>query len=314
MGLGELGERGGIGPGVLRGVESLEVGIERGPIVELVDAIVGAARHEHRLADPAPAMAYADPDRRIRADGGADDRVGEDGVAIELMGGHHLEVVAGAPSDEWHARARHAVRPADDLLLVAGQAVAQEQEDAVRPIGDAGETGRGRGARSTEVARSVGADRGRDREARATERKDDDARLAGAGRGDLTRRRAADQWRPAALEADRGKQGRSIEALGAEDHDERRRPAGQRGRRRFASRDRRIERGRLPDTDPARGIRFVPGWPVARGRNRCRGRDRHECLVVAEWGVREPPPFGGKRPPSVLREPRGEPGLMDTGS
>ena len=40
----EAGERGGVGARLGRRVEPLEVDVERGPVVERVDAVAGAAR------------------------------------------------------------------------------------------------------------------------------------------------------------------------------------------------------------------------------------------------------------------------------
>ncbi len=41
------------------------------------------------------------------------------------------QVVAGAAAHERHLRAEDAVGPANDLLLVAGQSVRQQKEDAM---------------------------------------------------------------------------------------------------------------------------------------------------------------------------------------
>ena len=73
-----------------RRVEPLEVDVERGLVVELVDAVARALGDEHRLADAPPAVVDADAERRVRGDRGADDRVGEHPVAVELEGRLHL--------------------------------------------------------------------------------------------------------------------------------------------------------------------------------------------------------------------------------
>ena len=87
--------------------EPLEVDVQRRPVVERVDAVAGARGDEHRLADPPPAVAHADPQRRVRRDPGGHDRVGEDPVAVELERPGHLQVVAGAAAHERHAGPQH---------------------------------------------------------------------------------------------------------------------------------------------------------------------------------------------------------------
>ena len=51
VGAGEAGELGGVGAGRLGGVETLEVDVERGPVVERVHAVARALGHQHRVAD-----------------------------------------------------------------------------------------------------------------------------------------------------------------------------------------------------------------------------------------------------------------------
>ena len=116
------------------GAETLQVGVKRGPVVEGVDAVAPAGRHDHRLADPPTAVTDADAERRVRRDASRDHRVGLDLVGVELECPAHLEVVARAAPDERHRRAENAVRAADNFLLVAGQAVAQQQHHLVREI------------------------------------------------------------------------------------------------------------------------------------------------------------------------------------
>ena len=62
----------------------------------------------------------------------------------ELFGlrGDHLEVVARTAPDERHGRAENPVRAADNFLLVAGQAVAQQQHHLVREIRAIGQASR----------------------------------------------------------------------------------------------------------------------------------------------------------------------------
>ena len=45
--------------------EALEVDVECRPVVERVDEVPGARGDEHRIADPEPAVADADPQRRV---------------------------------------------------------------------------------------------------------------------------------------------------------------------------------------------------------------------------------------------------------
>ena len=81
-------------------------------------------------------MAYADPQWPRRGDAGGHDRVIESLIAVELVGPCHAEVIAGAAADEGHAGPEYSVRAAEDLLLVTGQTVAQEQEGVVRMISE----------------------------------------------------------------------------------------------------------------------------------------------------------------------------------
>jgi hypothetical protein len=54
----------------LNHVEMLEVDIQSGSVVERVDAVSGASGHEHRLADPPPAMPHADAERGAGSNAG----------------------------------------------------------------------------------------------------------------------------------------------------------------------------------------------------------------------------------------------------
>ncbi len=69
-------------------------------------------------------------------------------VVVQLEGPDHLQVVAGAATDERQLRADDAVRAADDLLLVAGEAVGEQHEDPVLVAVDAGGGVRDAGAGS----------------------------------------------------------------------------------------------------------------------------------------------------------------------
>ena len=126
MGEGEAGE----GPGVRgrrrRGAQALEVHVEGRGVVEGVDPVALAAGHDHRGADPAPAVADSDAERGVGGDGGGHHGVAQDGAVVELGGGLHAQVVAGAAADERHLGAHHPVGAPDDLGLVAGQPVGQQ--------------------------------------------------------------------------------------------------------------------------------------------------------------------------------------------
>jgi hypothetical protein len=126
---------------------------------------------------------------------------------VELEGPRHLEIVAGTTPHERHAGAEHAVGAADDLLLVAGEAVAQQQEHFVREVVPRGQALRDTRSRRTEVARSLGGNGRLDRKAVAAHGGDDDARIAGPGGRDLAGGRTSDQRhiaRPAANLAQHG--------------------------------------------------------------------------------------------------------------
>ena len=175
MGQGEAGEGGGIGLRLVGRVETLEVHVQGGAVLERVDPVALAAGHEHGLPHPTPAVAHADAEGRIGGDRRSDHAVLEDAVAVKLEGRLHLEPVARAAADERHLGAHDAVGTPDDLLLVAGQAVTQQQQHAVLPrldLGHAAGDGCARLAQLPVLGRGRG---GRDRESRAAEGDDDDA-------------------------------------------------------------------------------------------------------------------------------------------
>jgi len=151
MGLGEASENAGVVPGFRRRIEPLEVSVERGTLVEQFDPVAAAGADHQRLTHTAPAMAHSDAERRVRADGCPNHRVGQDIGAEELAGRDHSQVVAGAAADQRHRRACDTVSATDDLLLIAGQAVGQQEQYAMRSVFDAAE-GFGRpGTRAAEV-------------------------------------------------------------------------------------------------------------------------------------------------------------------
>ena len=144
--------------------EALEVDVQRGPIVQRVDAVAGAAGDEHGFADPAPAVLDADPERRVRPERHADDGVAEDLIAVEHERLPHREIIPGAPADERDRRAGDVVGAADDLLLVAGEAVAEQEQRAVRTRLGRVQAARDLRARLAQSLRRARRHRGADRE------------------------------------------------------------------------------------------------------------------------------------------------------
>ena len=245
-------ERVRVGSHLLGGVEAVEVEVQGGQAIERVHAVVGGRGHHDRVPDPAPSVAHADADGRVRRHGRAHDRVGEDVVTVELVGGGHLEVVAGAAADERHLGAEHGVGAAHDLLLVAGEAVGEQHERAVRARLDAFEgAGDVRPGLAQPPAAAVGGCRGH-REACAAERDHDEAGVGCAAGGDLSGRRAADEGGVGRLCPDRREQRREVVGVGGEQQDQRR-PAALGGCcRRLGAGHRRVGLGRMPDAGPAR--------------------------------------------------------------
>jgi len=79
------------------------------------------------------------------------------------------------------------------ILLIAGEAIAEQHQHLMRAFRHPGHGARDLGARLAKPPRDVGRERGRDREALAAKRGNDDAGIARPGCRNLTRRRAADQ-------------------------------------------------------------------------------------------------------------------------
>ena len=100
-----------------------------------IDAVAGGAGDQHRLAGALPAVAPADPERPVGGDRRRDDARRRSPVAVDLEGPLHLHPVAGAAADERHGGADDLVDAADHLLLVAGDAVGEQQQGAVGPLG-----------------------------------------------------------------------------------------------------------------------------------------------------------------------------------
>jgi len=206
MGEGEAREGRGIFVGLERSAEPGEIDVERGPAVELVDPVAVARSDQHRLAHGAPSVAYAQPDRRVGADGRRHHGVVHDRAVVKLEGTRHLEVVSRAPAHEGHASARHAVSAADDLLLVAGQPVAEQQEHAVWARLEPGHAARRGRAGGAQVARGVPCARRAHREARAAQAGHDDAGVPRPSGRDLARGGATHERDLARDGADPGQQ------------------------------------------------------------------------------------------------------------
>ncbi len=172
-------------------------------------------------------------------------------AVVELVGAGHPEAVPGAASDERDAGAGHGVGAADDLLLVSGEPVGEQQQHAVLAIGDVAEAGGSLGACRASVSCHAGDRRGRDAEALAAQRDRDHAGVAGTVGADLPGGGAADQARAAAGSVSLGDKDREIERRGREQHEEPsvapRAGAGHRRSRGSGG----VAVGRPPHADPA---------------------------------------------------------------
>ena len=196
----------------------LEVGVERGPVVERVHAVPGACGDEHRLADPPPSVTDADAEWRIGRDPGRDNGVSQHLAGVELECPRHLQIVARASADERHSRAEDLVRAAHDLPLVAREPVAEEQENFVRMPRPLRHTARRSSSRCAQALRRLRRIGRLDDEPVAADRGNDNARVARAGRPDLAGGRASDQRDISGARSDTPQQRRQIVRLGAENH------------------------------------------------------------------------------------------------
>jgi hypothetical protein len=144
-------------------------------------------------ADPTPAVLDADTEGCIGRDCRGKDGVFEHLVVEQLEGLAHGEVVARAPADEWHGPADDAVCAAHHLLLVAAQAIGEEQKDLVVACRSVLSAGRGCRSGLAQVARGIARGLGRHGVAAATDGGDDDAGVAGTVGCYLACGRSADQ-------------------------------------------------------------------------------------------------------------------------
>jgi hypothetical protein len=117
-----------VGPGGR--ARALQEGVERGPVVEAQDAGAVALDDDERLADAAPAVADPDPDRRVRADGDADDGLREDLVPCSWRVSRIAKSSPAQPPTSKHGGAGDAIGAAHHVEAVAGEALAEEQEQA----------------------------------------------------------------------------------------------------------------------------------------------------------------------------------------
>ena len=142
VGEGEADEGLRVDPGGEGGVEPVEVDVEGRGVVEGQDPVAFAAGDDHRVADPAPAVADADPEGGVGGDGGGHDGVAQHPPVVELGGGLHAQVVTGAAADEGDAGADDPVGAPHDLRLVPDEPVGEEQQDLVLLVAQAVESRR----------------------------------------------------------------------------------------------------------------------------------------------------------------------------
>ena len=267
MRAGEADELGRVPTGGLGHVEALEVHVERGPVVERVDAVALALGHQHGVADPAPAVMHADPERGVGADREGDDRIAQDFAPMHLEGVGHGQVIAGAAADERDHGAGDVVGAADDVALVAGEAVGQQHQGLVRPLGEVVDAGRDFGAGLAQAPGEAGRGGAGHDEAFAAERHHDDAPVGRAARTDLARGRAADQRHVAGRDA---VEHRLDFQARAREHDQGaqiRAAVNGRGAG-FGPGAERIRVGRLADPYPASSSHHIPDRPQTRALER----------------------------------------------
>ena len=117
----------------------LEIDVLSGPAVELEHGSALRAGHDRRCAPRDAAMRDADPDGRSTADGNGDHAVRQ-GAAVGETGAPGTP--GGATGERDHSPGDR-VRPGDDLGLVAGLGVDEQQQNGMRSVVDRGEGQRG---------------------------------------------------------------------------------------------------------------------------------------------------------------------------
>jgi hypothetical protein len=148
---------------------------------------------------------------------------------VELERPLHPQVVPGAAADERDLGAEHRIRAAHDLLLIPGEAVGQQHQQPMRPLGVARRAERDLRPGLAQPARRALGRGGRDRETLAAEGEHDDARISRPVRRDLARGRAADQRNSGRPLRDSSDQLVQVVVVGAEDGQQLRVVARERG-------------------------------------------------------------------------------------
>ena len=139
---------------------------------------------------------------------------------MQLEGLRHGQVVTGAAADQRHGGAEDAVAAAHDLLLVAGETVGEQEEHAVLVAVLARELRGDLRPGLAQTRRRAFGGGGAHLEALAAHRDDDDAGASRPIRGDLARRRAADEGHLGGLRPDAGEQLVQVVGAGGKDDEQ----------------------------------------------------------------------------------------------
>jgi hypothetical protein len=161
---------------------------------------------------------HADPERACGGDAGRDHGVGQHAVAVELKCPPHLQPVGRAAADHRDAGAENRIRAADDLILVAGQAIGEKQQHAMGMARGRGQAAGRDGAGVAKILGRPGRGRGADDEAVSAQSGNHDAAVARAVPRDLARGRAADKRYATRSRADLADQVREVLGRRAEDN------------------------------------------------------------------------------------------------
>ena len=215
---------------------------------------------------------------------------------MELVGAGHREVVGRRAAHQRDRRSGHAVGAAQDLLVVAREAVGEHEQHPMGSGGDGVDAGGDLRARLPEPGPDPGGGRGGDREAGAAQDHDHHPAIGGAFAGELARRGGADQRGTAAHLPHARHQVGEVVRRGAEDQDQGGVAAGHRLRCRLppgrpgmwvarpSHRHPAILGGRHPHRDLARRARAHPIL------QRSQPRQPHRC--AARRRVARPPAIG----------------------
>ena len=200
VGAREAGEVGGVGGADSGTSRRSQVDVERGPVVERVDAVAGAAGHEQRVADAAPAVLDADPERRVGADRERR-RSRRAGPRLRTAGRSCPRSLPAPPPTSGTTEPATSYAPRTMSRWLPARPSVQQQQRPVRPLGEVVDAGRDLGAGLAQPAGEPGRDGAGHGEALAAERHHHDALVARAARTDLARGRAADQRHVAGRDA-----------------------------------------------------------------------------------------------------------------